>query len=264
MTISVRSTSGGTGAFSAGTFSNVTLPAGWQPGDLCTVTSVLTTTGTVDTSSPGWNSLVQLQQSATPWFMTRTWWKVLETGDTRPVLTSSGTPGNTWQARCITSSVGPVAMDAVANSAVSAAISATPTPAPVTPQGGGRAALAIFGGCSQRVASDTTNPSFSAPAGWTMGPNHTQALGVTSQAAQIVASGFHPGPLGPGAITPGAFTLNIPEPGPVFFWCRWSMALAEAAGVGQMQLKTWDGANWAEPAVSAGLHGWSGADWLEL
>jgi hypothetical protein len=253
VTISVRATSGSNGAATAGTYSGVTLPAGWQPGDLAVVHSVVTTTGTVTTTNPEWNQATQLQQNATPWFMTRMWWKVLEAGDVRPVLsTGSGTPGHTWQTRILTSDAGAVIVDGVTNSATSAAISATPTPPAVTPAGPGRAALAVFGGLSQRVNSNTTGPSFSTPAGWTMGPLQTLALGATSQAASLLGSALNPGPLGPGAITPGAFTLNIPEPGPVFFWGMWTL------------LKAWDGAAWIEPAVPAGLHGWSGADWLDL
>ena len=162
-------TSGGAGGASAASAA-ITLPAGWQPGDMAVYLVRVSTTGQTFSQSAGTGAWVIDQQGSfasggTSWMTAH---RVLGSGDTAPTFAWQTAARWAWAGCALYSARGlPLAIDTYApgDPALSASAGSTLLPDAATAQGLGEASVLLISGRSA-AANTAISHLFQPPAGW--------------------------------------------------------------------------------------------------
>ena len=203
MSISFRATLAGNSGSTSSLTQTVTLPTGWAAGDFCVIGGSQATASTPTYTTPaGWTHLDDGANGGGT-FAFCYYYRVLQSGDTNPVLTSSVSATWEWASIGVFSSVGAaLSFDAKATIVNVTTLGNAITPGSATASQAGDASLIIILGRAGATTTTITSVTNTPPSGWTNGTQDwTPNTSSTSQrmSATIYQLGLSSGSIAPGS-----------------------------------------------------------------
>jgi hypothetical protein len=230
MTIAFRAALAGNSAGAASLTQTVTLPTGWAAGDFCMISGEQpTASAPVFTTPSGWTHLDDGENGGLT-FAYCFYYRVLQAGDTNPVLTSSLSAVWEWNSIAVYSATGgTLSFDAKATVVDVTTLANAITPNAAVATQNGDASLITVTGRASAVAADITSITNTPPSGWTNGSSDLYQQGISTTVQRMSASMYQLG-LSSGSVTPGSdsFTTSAAQ---TFRFTAEHVLVMEAAAV---------------------------------
>jgi hypothetical protein len=205
--LSLRSAFGAnsTTATSATSTGQITLPAGWQPGDMIFVIIRAGTTGQTITQTAGSTFAVGASSSNSGGFTTALAYRIMQAGDTAP--TFGWGSGASWEymGAAVAPPAGVIALDVAPAPLVATTLANTFTPPAATAAGGAELSLLLTAGRHNATGAYTL--TYAPPAGWTTPAGGTDSYGDASNTGRMVAAAYQV-PVGGGSVAPGTESIT--------------------------------------------------------